>query len=298
MFMLISTLTDLRDALLLALTDSVTGPGSLTSSMSLFQNASWRGSMANRKVRASPRRKVTRSKAFNSSTGRVTETSSRVIYSWTTSSPSRRCRYWRRRPATSIGSSAAITVSAGRGAEIAKAGVGQAVAEGEQRAFVVEQIAAPGAGLMVVEEGDLALIAHDRDRQLGAGIDATQQRLGHRRCRLPGPDTSIRASASAFATTLGQLGGRPLIGARSPAACRAPPAHRPVRSARRRYRCRCGRPDGWRETFAAGLFGIADGSTMIMSAVARDFDRFGYQPQVLVPVGKRDHRPASGPRWW
>ena len=59
-----------------------------------------------------------------------------------------------------------------------EAGVAEPVPEREQRRRVIEQVAAAGAGLVVVEQRNLPGVSHHADRQLGARVDLAEQRLG------------------------------------------------------------------------------------------------------------------------
>jgi hypothetical protein len=65
-----------------------------------------------------------------------------------------------------------------RGAEISKRRVGEAETEGVERRDLVEQIAAPAGGLVVVEDRQLAHRAGDRHRQLAARIGPAEQDVG------------------------------------------------------------------------------------------------------------------------
>ena len=65
------------------------------------------------------------------------------------------------------------------GAPISKRGVAQAIAERIQRRGGIEQIAAVGAGLEVVEHRQLADGRGDGHRQFAAGIDIAEQHIRH-----------------------------------------------------------------------------------------------------------------------
>src|SRR5690606_38348940 len=63
-------------------------------------------------------------------------------------------------------------------------GVREPVAERIERGDLAEQVTAPRARLVVVERGNLADFARDGDRQLAAGVDAAEQRVGNSRALL------------------------------------------------------------------------------------------------------------------
>ena len=88
--------------------------------------------------------------------------------------------------------------------------VAQAEAEREERRDVVEQVAAAGRRLVVVERRQVTDRARNRDRQLAAGIDVAEQRRRRRPGRSPGRGTSTRRSPRTFSARLRIDSGRPL----------------------------------------------------------------------------------------